>query len=1251
MVVFAIICVALILGVRRLKINEDIYAIFPDSQKFTEVSEVLSKNALNRQVVFSIDAGEDEFEAGERLEALRVSLAENHSKELSDISYQSQVDEKALLNYLLEYGSMQLRDEDYIELSKKIHPDSIRRSVQHTADQLTGARLLFLKHVLAKDPLALFSGQLQQFNPSDSARQVVDGILFSSDRKKAFLFATLILDQKDTDRLENFDRALAKSLQQFNKENPECSAESFGTYQIALANAQQIKKDTKVTSVVSIVLILLLLIVHFRSPLAPLYFILPALFGALCGIGFAGYLIGSVSAVSLATASVLLGIVLDYSFHFFSHYRDSGSLSETVKTVGLPMIIGSFTTIAALGALLFTTSPVLQEFGLIALFTLFGSVLFTLLFLPVLVDLFRIKIPAEREIKFPFKVSKKASAIGLFSLFLLTVFLAYHARNVEFDADLNNLSYHPRELKDREEVFTGIQPVDEKKVYLIAGGKSEEESRQKNEKVYQLLQESKDELELTELLSLAPYKPSKSMVESKQRLWQQFWSTHADSTLFYLKLSAEENGFSRDAFHKFESWITKGPELTQEGENFARELGLLKLEYDGKDAKQYISSVVLGRDKLDELKEIVSSLPGVYLIDVSEMAENLIVQVRDDFNYLLLFSGLLVFFSLLIVYGRIELALFAFMPMVLSWIWILGISALFDIPFNFVNIMAVTFIFGLGDDFSIFTTDGLLNKYKTGKNSLSSYRGAIILSGLTTIIGTGALITAGHPAIHSISLISVVGIGSILIVSLFIQPKIFHFFVTKRVEKKRTVVTFFNLIYSFLLYLYFATGSLLLTLFMLVFVIPLPVRKTQKRKLLNYLVSKLAKSTLYAGLHNKKEVVNPEKLDFSKPRIFIANHNSFLDILMVLMLSPKMLIMVKGWVYNSPLFGLFVRYIGYPYAKEGSNSNHEEIRKLMDEGYSVTIFPEGTRSKDGKMGRFHKGAFYLAGVLGVEIHPLVILGANEVNPKNDIMINRGELYLVVDDPVTISGDSDYRALTKNMKVHMLKFYANSMKKHARLQFWHPKIIKNYIYKGPVIEWYVRVKWWLERKNFDYYDTLTGDRKRIYDLGCGLGYLSYYLHYRDPERHIIGLDYDEEKIRIAMHGICHNDHLVFQSGDIRAFQPENADVIFLNDVLHYLHPEEQEAVLKTCYQNLNNGGFIAIREGIQSEERKHRMTRLSEFLSTKALRFNKTSNELCFLKMEALQGFADKYGLRLATHTHSKTTSNRLIILYKERNEG
>ena len=110
--------------------------------------------------------------------------------------------------------------------------------------------------------------------------------------------------------------------------------------------------------------------------------------------------------------------------------------------------------------------------------------------------------------------------------------------------------------------------------------------------------------------------------------------------------------------------------------------------------------------------------------------------------------------------------------MLISWIWILGICAILGIQFNFVHPYAwSTLIFGIGDDFAIFISDGYLKKYiKRMIDVITVSLQSIFLSALTTVIALGSLIFAKHPAINSIALIAIIGMVSILIISLFLQP-------------------------------------------------------------------------------------------------------------------------------------------------------------------------------------------------------------------------------------------------------------------------------------------------------------------------------------------------------------------------------------------------------------------------------------------------------------------------------------------------
>ena len=121
----------------------------------------------------------------------------------------------------------------------------------------------------------------------------------------------------------------------------------------------------------------------------------------------------------------------------------------------------------------------------------------------------------------------------------------------------------------------------------------------------------------------------------------------------------------------------------------------------------------------------------------------------SDFNKVLAICSVLVFLFLWIAFRRLELALAAFLPMVVSWIWITGIMGIFGVSFNIVNIILATFIFGLGDDYTIFMVEGLQYEHTFRKPLLSSYKTGVTLSALTMFVGIGSLVFAVHPALHS----------------------------------------------------------------------------------------------------------------------------------------------------------------------------------------------------------------------------------------------------------------------------------------------------------------------------------------------------------------------------------------------------------------------------------------------------------------------------------------------------------------------
>ena len=172
-------------------------------------------------------------------------------------------------------------------------------------------------------------------------------------------------------------------------------------------------------------------------------------------------------------------------------------------------------------------------------------------------------------------------------------------------------------------------------------------------------------------------------------------------------------------------------------------------------------------------------------IDMKGLNSTLVNSLSDDFNYIGWACASIVFIFLWVSFRSLPLAMLSFLPMALSWIWILGIMALLGIQFNIVNIILATFIFGQGDDYTIFMTEGAVYEYTHRRPMLASYRRAILLSALIMFIGIGSLIVARHPALHSLAEVTIVGMFSVVLMAFFIPPLMFRWLVRYRKLLKR----------------------------------------------------------------------------------------------------------------------------------------------------------------------------------------------------------------------------------------------------------------------------------------------------------------------------------------------------------------------------------------------------------------------------------------------------------------------------------
>jgi uncharacterized protein len=631
-----------------------------------------------------------------------------------------------------------------------------------------------------------------------------------------------------------------------------------------------------------------------------------------------------------------------------------------------------------------------------------------------------------------------------------------------------------------------------------------------------------------------------------------------------------------------------------------------------------------------------------------QMITNLFVEyVHADFNFIVAFTSILVFAVLLLTYGRIELTIITFFPMLITWVWILGIMALVGIEFNIINVMISTFIFGLGDDFSIFTMDGLQQQYAHGKNNLSSIRASIFLSALTTIAGLGVLIFAEHPALRSIAAISIIGIVCVFVMSQTIEPFMFRWLITRRTKMKLSPMTLWGIARTIFLYSFFVVGSFLLTIVGLLLKL-IPFSRKQIKLFYHTLICNYTRALIFVAPGIRLKMEGGEKHLFDRPSVIVANHSSFLDILFTVMLNPRVILLTNKWVYNSPVFGGVVRLADYYPVMEGAEPAIDRLRNIVEDGYSIVVFPEGTRSMDGVIKRFHKGAFYLAEALNIPIQPVVIVGAGDCIPKGHFYVIRGATILKVLPAIEPTNNTFGNTYSERAKLvgkevrHQHKVIATNSRS---VNDFTDRLVTNYLYKGPVLEWYMRIKVKLE-KNYEVFERLVPKTASVLDLGCGYGFLCYMLSFMSDERTITGVDYDEEKISISNNCYSKTDRLNFVAYDIVTCPMTQHDVIIIADVLHYLSQEAQDQVLLKCFESVNPGGKIIVRDGDADLRQRHKGTRITEFFSVQLLKFNKSTNELHFLSGAHLTSLAQSNGFSVRILDETKYTSNVIFVISK-----
>src|SRR5512142_1206091 len=185
----------------------------------------------------------------------------------------------------------------------------------------------------------------------------------------------------------------------------------------------------------------------------------------------------------------------------------------------------------------------------------------------------------------------------------------------------------------------------------------------------------------------------------------------------------------------------------------------------------------------------------------------------------------------------------------------------------------------------------------------------------------------------------------------------------------------------------------------------------------------------------RSETVGRGQLDPAQTYIFMANHVSNIDPpVFVPLIGRRVFILVKKELFRIPVLGYAMRKVRFIAVdrqnREAAVESVKQAIEVLRDGLSMMAYPEGTRSRDGKLLPFKKGPFHLAMDSGIPVVPVTIVGAHEVWPKGHFRITPGTITIVFHAPIDPRAFSSREELMKAVRTKIYSELSEQYRSNA-----------------------------------------------------------------------------------------------------------------------------------------------------------------------------------------------------------------------------
>ena len=679
----------------QIHLEEDINKLMPSSKNEDGTTKLAFADLKIKDKVFLLFEGKDVGKLSAACDEFVDSLlAQDKDSVIGDIFYR--MDDDLMpdgIDYLSTHLPAYIDTAAYARFDTLLTREHFVRQMQKNHADMTGEFGEMFPELIQMDPMGMRDVLAEQMAPlmNAGAYKTIDNHFFVPDSTVCIAFITPRYSSTNTGQGSAMFRMMNKQIEQFAKSHPNVRISYHGTPASGYYNSTQIKHDLTTTIAGALLLVLLLLLYCFRRWDTIPLLLLPIAFGTLFGLTMMYWLKGEFSLLALGIGGVVLGVAMSYVLHVMIHHQYVSDTEQLLRDQVKPVLLGCITTIGSFAGLLFVNTDLLRDFGLFAGFAILGTTLFSLAYLPQMLS----KRTNPQAFKWLDRINaypidrKRPLLIGLLLVTMIGVG-AYIAGGTHFDADMYNLSYEAEITKHsdrllREKTYTG-----DKTQFFASQGRTMEEAIDN----FALLDQKLDSLQRIGLVKsytrtnqlLIPLKVQQQRIDA----WHRYWTPERQATVRKLiNETAPQAGLRPEAFDTFFEVADADYQpdaLYKAGIIPEGYLSTLTEHSYGGDYLVFTSvrcqndSVRSSNSDYIRICDAVASNPHLLVLDTYYYTTDTLMQMSSDFDILQWLSMAFVFVVLLLSFHfNFKQALLGFAPILLSWLFVLGVMNLFGV--------------------------------------------------------------------------------------------------------------------------------------------------------------------------------------------------------------------------------------------------------------------------------------------------------------------------------------------------------------------------------------------------------------------------------------------------------------------------------------------------------------------------------------------------------------------------------------------